>query len=275
MKTKKLTTKKIRSSKVKNGSTPLSALTCYDFQTAQAFNETDLDIILVGDSLANVILGLSDTVKVSLDEMLIFTKAVSRGAKNKFIVADVPFAGITTYEESVRNCLNYFQRSNCQALKIEGASQETIKILKRLTECGCPVMGHIGLMPQSVHQQGGYYTHGKTLENKERLLKEAFDLQDNGAFAVVLECVDKELAKEISNVLDIPTIGIGSGNYTDGQILVSNDLFGNGLYAPSFCQPLDNFFEAKKLIVSEFIQNMNNNLAGEINGRENSSFYSR
>lgn len=146
---------------------PLQMLTCYDFQTAQLLDETDIDLLLVGDSLGNVILGYETTVEVSLEEMIVFSSAVKRGAKNKFVVADLPFGTYSTFESGIENANKLFQRSKAEAIKLEGASEHHLKLIKRLTETGVPVMGHIGLTPQSVHELGGYYIHGKDEDSKE------------------------------------------------------------------------------------------------------------
>lgn len=247
---KKHTTRTLRKSKSQN----LQMLTCYDFQTAQMLNETPLDMILVGDSLGNVVLGYETTVEVTLDEMILFSSAVKRGAKEKFVVADMPFGTYASFEKGLENSLRLFQSTKVEAIKLEGASDMLCDLIQRLCDNGVPVMGHIGLRPQSVHQMGGYYTHGKTYDSAEQLKKEALKLEKAGCFAIVLECVDSDLAKEITQSLAIPTIGIGSGRQTDGQVLVLNDLLHMGKEAPpSFCTPVANLFELKKKYVTEYL----------------------
>lgn len=248
---KKQTTRSIRKSKNQN----LQMLTCYDFQTAQMLNETSLDLILVGDSLGNVVLGYETTVEVTLDEMILFSRAVKRGAPDKFVVADMPFGTYASFEKGLENSLKLFQTSKAEALKLEGASDDLCDLILRLTENGVPVMGHIGLRPQSVHQMGGYFTHGKTYDSAQQLKKEAQKLEKAGCFAIVLECVDSEIAQEITQDLQIPTIGIGSGQKTDGQVLVLNDLLHMGKNdPPSFCTPIANLYEIKKQCVEEYLK---------------------
>ena len=252
---KKHNTRSLREHKIQNGKAPLQMLTCYDFQTAGLLNETEIDLLLVGDSLGNVILGYETTVEVSLEEMIVFCSAVKRGAPDKFVVADLPFGTYSTFEKGIENATKLFQSSKAEAVKLEGARAHHLELIKRLTETGIPVMGHIGLTPQSVHEMGGYYLHGKDEKSQERLLKEATDLEKAGAFCVVLECVKEELSKTISESLTIPTIGIGSGDYTDGQVLVLNDLLHMGKNdPPKFCTPVANFYDLKKDAVENYLQ---------------------
>lgn len=233
----------------------INMLTCYDFQTAQILDKSAVDIILVGDSVGNVILGYETTIEVSLDEMKIFCAAVKRGAPNKFVVGDLPFGSYATYEDAINNAIDLFKSSKVEAIKLEGASETNFKIIKRLTEIGIPVMGHIGLMPQSVHSQGGYYKHGKTSHEKNKLMQEAIALEDAGCFAVVLECVESDASKVITEKLTIPTIGIGSGPFCQGQVLVLNDLLGMTPNAPNFVKPLANFYLEKSKIIDSYLNN--------------------
>lgn len=255
-----LNTKIIRQFKKIKENKSLSMLTCYDYQNACMLNETSLDMILVGDSLGNVILGYETTINVTLNDMITFASAVKRGAKNKFVVADMPFGSYAILQDGVRNAIKLFQSSNVQALKIEGAGQTQLDIIKALTSSGVPIMGHIGLIPQSVHQLGGYYKHGKSTKDQEYLKKSAKDLEDAGVFAIVLECIEENLSEEITNGLNIPTIGIGSGNNTDGQVLVINDLLNSGPTAPpSFCKPICNLYQMKKELIENFLTTYGNN----------------
>lgn len=251
----KLNTRKIRNHKKKATQKSLQMLTCYDFQTAQLLNETNLDLILVGDSLGNVILGLENTIEVTLETMSLFSKAVKKGAPNKFVIADLPFGTYSCMEIALKSATELFQKSNVEALKLEGAFPFQIEIIKRLTQIGIPIMGHIGLTPQSVHEQGGYFTHGKNQESKIKLIEEAKALELAGCFAIVLECIESDLATEITNLLKIPTIGIGSGVNTDGQVLVINDLFHLGKSTPpKFCTPIANFYELKKQLLNDYLK---------------------
>lgn len=240
--------------RMKNDKNRIQMLTCYDFQTAAVLNQTELDLILVGDSVGNVVLGYDTTVEVSLEEMRIFGAAVRRGAPDKFIVVDMPFGSYATLESGLRNAIHLFQNTKAEALKLEGANPINLELIKRLTETGIAVMGHIGLQPQSVHAQGGYFKHGKEQNDRERLLQESISLQEAGCFAIVLEFVEDSLATEISKKLNIPTIGIGSGVDVDGQVLVINDLLGMGEQAPGFVKPIANLFQVKKMAIDKYLQ---------------------
>ena len=252
----KLNTRQIRSFKKKsNNDRPLQMLTCYDYQTAQLLNESNLDLILIGDSLGNVILGYEHTIEVSVDTMALFSKAVKKGSPDKFVIADLPFGSYATLDLGIANSIKLFQQSGVEALKLEGAFPFELELIERLTQIGIPVMGHIGLTPQSVHEQGGFFTHGKNQNDQERLLKEAIALQTAGCFSIVLECVEENLAKIITDQLHIPTIGIGSGQVTDGQVLVINDLLHLGKNdPPKFCKPITNLYEIKKQLLTEYLK---------------------
>jgi 3-methyl-2-oxobutanoate hydroxymethyltransferase len=248
---KKLTLRDIKTTKGKK----LQVLTCYDFQTASMLNQTDLDMILVGDSLGNVMLGYETTIEVTLNEMEIFSKAVRRGAPNKFLIVDMPFGSYSTIPQGIASATKLFQSTRAEAIKLEGAYPHELKLIERLTQTGVPVMGHIGLTPQSVHQLGGYYIHGRTESSAEKLIREARALENAGAFAIVLEMVEEKLASEITRSVSIPTIGIGSGNKTDGQVLVINDLLKLGPNTPpKFCTPIANLFETKKELIEKYLQ---------------------
>lgn len=255
---KALTTKSIRKFKKKSQGRALQMLTCYDFQTARVLSETELDMLLVGDSLGNVVLGYDTTVNVSLEEMKIFGAAVTRGASNKFVVVDMPFGTYNTVEEGLKNATDLFKTTQAQAIKIEGAFPYQLELCERLTQIGIPVVGHIGLTPQSVHQQGGYYTHGKTEASGKLLMESARSLEKAGAFSIVLECVEEALSNSITDALSIPTIGIGSGKNTDGQVLVINDLLGLTEKAPSFCQPIANLSGYKKELIQKYLNEQKN-----------------
>jgi 3-methyl-2-oxobutanoate hydroxymethyltransferase len=254
---KKLNTRKIRSFKKSLEKRSLSMLTCYDFQTAKMLQETPLDMILVGDSLGNVILGYDTTVKVSITEMEIFSSAVKRGAEDKFVIADLPFGTYNTLEDGLKNATSLFQKSGCEAIKLEGAFDHQLALIKRLTQVGIPVMGHIGLTPQSVHEQGGYYVHGKDEKSSKSLIHQAVELEKSGCFSIVLECVEKKVAKEITEKLTVPTIGIGSGTDVDGQVLVINDLLKLGSdYPPSFCTPVIDLYSIKKEAINNYLEKL-------------------
>jgi 3-methyl-2-oxobutanoate hydroxymethyltransferase len=252
---KKLNLRDIRKSKQKN----LQVLTCYDFQTAILLNQSDLDMILVGDSLGNVMLGYETTIEVSLTEMEIFAAAVRRGAPDKFLIVDMPFGSYSTISQGIHSATKLFQKTRAEAVKLEGAFPYQLKLIERLTQTGIPVMGHIGLTPQSVHQLGGYFTHGKNESSADRLMKEAKALEAAGVFSLVLEMVEESVATEISKALSIPTIGIGSGKKTDGQVLVINDLLKLGPnMPPKFCTPVADLFQTKKDLINQYLVDQRN-----------------
>ena len=255
-----LNTRVIKKSKRQETGTPLSMLTCYDHQTASLLDETGLDMILVGDSVGNVILGYENTIEVTLEDMITFGSAVKRGAKNTFVIVDLPFGSYSTVEQGLESAISLFQKTKAEAVKLEGAFPYQLELIERLTQVGIPVMGHIGLTPQSVHQLGGHYTHGKNDTAKERLMTEALALQNAGIFSLVLECVTAELATDITSELTIPTIGIGSGDKTDGQVLVTNDLLKMGPgRVPRFCTPIANLYEMKRELINSYLKELTQN----------------
>jgi 3-methyl-2-oxobutanoate hydroxymethyltransferase len=248
---KKLNLRDIKKSK----GNKLQVLTCYDFQMATLLNESDLDMILVGDSLGNVILGYDTTLEVSLMEMDIFGRAVRRGAPDKFLIMDLPFGSYSTVGQGIHSATKLFQSTKCEAVKLEGAFPYQLKLIERLTQTGIPVMGHIGLTPQSVHQLGGYFTHGKNEDDAARLMNEARALQSAGCFSIVLEMVEESVATRITSELQIPTIGIGSGKKTDGQVLVLNDLLKLGpKQPPKFCLPIADLYQVKKDLIQRYLK---------------------
>ena len=211
--------------KKRNGQ-KITMLTAYDFPTAQAMDEIGVDMILVGDSLGNVVLGYENTLFVTMEEMLHHTKAVVRGARNTMVVGDMPFLTYhLSVEDALRNAGRFIQEGGAQAVKLEGG-QERVKVVRAMVEAGIPVLGHIGLTPQSIHQLGGYRVQGKDLEAARKLIADARALEEAGCFGVVLECVPAPLAERITKEIGIPTIGIGAGPGCDGQVLVSHDLLG-------------------------------------------------
>ncbi|MEQ7049403.1 3-methyl-2-oxobutanoate hydroxymethyltransferase [Paenibacillus alvei] len=209
---------------MKKQNEPIAMVTAYDYPTARLAEEAGVDIILVGDSLGNVVLGYDSTLPVTIDDMVYHSRAVRRGAPNTFIVTDMPFM---TYHSTAAETLNgvrrIMQEGHATAVKMEGGA-EIAPMVKACVQAGVPVLGHIGLTPQSVHQIGGYRIQGKTMEDAQRLLEDALALQEAGAFGVVLELVTDEVAAYISERLEIPTIGIGAGVKCDGQVLVFHDI---------------------------------------------------
>jgi 3-methyl-2-oxobutanoate hydroxymethyltransferase len=201
-------------------------LTAYDYSTAKLVDEAGIPLILVGDSLGMVMLGHESTIPVTMDEMIHHTKAVVRGTKQALVIGDMPFMTYhISISDALRNAARFIQEGGAQAVKLEGGVT-VAEIVKRIVDCGIPVMGHIGLTPQSIHQLGGHKVQGKTPEAAKRLLKDAQALEQAGAFAVVLELVPAPLSKLITQKLGIPTIGIGAGLECDGQVQVISDLLG-------------------------------------------------
>ncbi|MBI68141.1 MAG: 3-methyl-2-oxobutanoate hydroxymethyltransferase [Chloroflexi bacterium] len=210
----------------------ITCITAYDYQMALLVEEASIEVILVGDSLGNTVLGYDSTIPVTLHDMIHHTKAVARASKSSLIVADMPFLTYNvTIEESLRNAGRLIQEGGAQAVKLEGG-KPVANVIRKLTELGIPVMGHLGLTPQSVHQMGGYMVQARTFDRAKNLMEDAQILQESGAFAVVLEAVPSELAKLVTERLSIPTIGIGAGNYCDGQIQVINDILGFSSHSP-------------------------------------------
>ncbi len=215
----------------------ITALTAYDYSSAKYFDKAGVDIILVGDSLAQVALGYGSTTEVTLEEMLVFTKAVSRGVQNALVVADMPFMSYQiSIEDAVKNAGKFIQ-AGAQAVKIEGASPYIIETITRITQSGIPVMGHLGFTPQYINTIGGHYVSGKNIETTIELTALARNLEKAGAFSVVLEMVPQESSNFITKKLTIPTIGIGGGRFCDGQILVSDDILGKyDNFCPKFAR---------------------------------------
>ena len=205
---------------------PIAMLTAYDYTMARLLDRAGIDVMLVGDSLGMVVLGYETTLPVTLDAMVHHTRAVSRGTQQALVVADMPFLTFqVSVPEAVRNAGRLIQEGGAAAVKLEGGGA-VVEVAARLVEVGIPVMGHLGLVPQSVHQLGGFRRQATLEEDAEQLLADAHALEDAGAFAVVLESIPAEVARAVTTELRIPTIGIGAGPYCDGQVLVSYDMLG-------------------------------------------------
>ncbi|PET19272.1 MULTISPECIES: 3-methyl-2-oxobutanoate hydroxymethyltransferase [Bacillus] len=215
--------------KMKEQGEPITMLTAYDYPSAKLAEEAEVDMILVGDSLGMVVLGYDSTVPVTVEDMIHHTKAVRRGAKETFIVTDMPFMSYhVSLQETMVNARRIVQESGAHALKVEGAG-EVISTIQYLTNAGIPVVAHLGLTPQSVGVLGGYKVQGKDAESAKKLIEDAKKCEEAGAIALVLECVPMQLAELISEQLTIPTIGIGAGQKVDGQVLVYHDLISYGV----------------------------------------------
>lgn len=209
-----------------NPANKITCLTAYDYPAARLLDEASVDILLVGDSLGMVVLGYESTLPVTLEEMLHHTRAVRRGAHRALVVADMPYGSYhSELAESLRNAVRFVKEAGAEAVKVEGGERR-IELIARLVEAEIPVMGHVGLTPQSIHALGGYRVQGKTPDTAEQLLRDARAVEAAGAFAVVLEAIPRELAAQITRELRIPTIGIGAGPDCDGQVLVLHDMLG-------------------------------------------------
>ena len=222
----------------------IAMLTAYDYSTAQVLEKANIDAILVGDSLAMVALGHENTYNITIEEMLIFVKAVARGAKNSFIIGDMPFMSYNlSVEQGLENAGKMIS-AGANAVKLEGCNEHILSLVKRCTESGIPVLAHLGLTPQLLNTLGGYKIQGKTAEQAEYILECAKKLEEAGAFAVVLELVPSESAEYITNNLNIPTIGIGAGVGCSGQIVVTDDILGKFTdFAPKFVKKFANLHD--------------------------------
>lgn len=217
----KMNITKIKNSKNKK---KLTVITAYDALFAKLFEDT-ADMILVGDSLNMSFAGKSDTLSATLDQMIYHTKAVCAGAKTAFVITDMPFGTYINKDQALQNAIKVYQETNAAAIKIEGG-EDRADIIKHLTSNSIAVMGHIGLMPQYVRSEGGYKVRGKTKEDEEQLIRDAIAVEKAGAFSIVVEGVMSSVAKRITEAVNIPIIGIGAGNVTDGQVLVWSDMLG-------------------------------------------------
>ncbi|HET7108095.1 MAG TPA: 3-methyl-2-oxobutanoate hydroxymethyltransferase [Candidatus Acidoferrum sp.] len=231
----------------------ITCLTAYDYPTARLMDEAGVDVVLVGDSVAMVVLGYESTLPLTMEESLHHTKAVRRGVQRALVVADMPFG---TYQgdvnEALKNAVRFVKEAGAEAVKVEGGERR-LEVIARLTEAEIPVMGHVGLTPQSVHTMGGYRVQGKTERAAEQLLRDARAVEAAGAFSIVLEGIPRELAAEITKTVRIPTIGIGAGPDCDGQILVLHDLLGLTFQEPpKFARRYANVGEVISQAVREY-----------------------
>ena len=234
----------------------IAVLTAYDYPTARLLDEAGVPVILVGDSLGMVVLGYDSTLPVTVDDMIHHTKAVARGTRNGLLIGDMPFLSYhISVEETVRNAGRFVQEGGAQAVKLEGG-QSVIEKIQAIIKAQIPVLGHLGLTPQSVNAMGGFKLQGKDIETARQILDDALLLQDAGVFGIVLECVPSALARIITEKLDIPTIGIGAGAQCDGQVLVIQDLLGmfrqmRPKFVKTFAQGGDTVVTAVKQYIDE------------------------
>jgi len=251
----------------KNSQQKITMLACYDYISACLLAKTEIDCLLVGDSLAMVVYGLPNTTGATVEMMVAHTRAVARGAPNKFIITDLPFL---SYRKSLSESVSVAQKimqAGAHAVKLEGAAGN-LELIAHLTQSGTPVMGHLGLTPQSFYALGGYAIQGKTKTAQKKLMAESQALAAAGVFAIVLECVPSIVAKAITKKLTIPTIGIGAGKYTDGQVLVLQDLLGmNPDFKPKFVRT---FLNSSKLIQQSITKYITAVRTGEFPSHEHS-----
>jgi len=255
---KRVTTKAL--SLLKKNKVKISSLTAYDFITAKLLDEAGIDLLLVGDSLSNVFQGNETTLPVTMDEMIYHTKAVAKGVQRAMIVVDMPFMSYQlNVDEAFRNAGRIMKETPAGAVKLEGG-ERIAETINKITNHGLPVMGHIGLLPQSIHSYGGYSERGKTDEEAQEILKDAKIVEEAGAFAVVLEKIPAKLAKEVTTSISIPTIGIGAGVNCDGQILVTPDMLGlNTDFHPRFVRYYAKLAEEINKAVKSYINDVKNN----------------
>lgn len=242
---------------MKRAGEKITALTAYDYPTARLLDESGIDIILVGDSVGMVVLGYEDTTRVTLAEMLHHTRAAARGVKRALLVADMPINTYDTPEQAVATARELVQ-AGAQAVKLEGGASHARRI-EAIVQSGIPVMGHIGMLPQSVREEGGYRLKGRSQSEVEQLIMDGHAVEKAGSFAVVLEIVKSDAAKQITDAIGIPTIGIGSGEHCDGQILVTHDLIGLfPWFTPKFVSPAARVADEIRRAATAFIERTRN-----------------
>jgi 3-methyl-2-oxobutanoate hydroxymethyltransferase len=244
--------------KAKKNGNKISAITAYDYNTAKLASEAGIELILVGDSLGMVVQGHRNTIPVTMDQMIYHTKLVSRANPDSFIVGDMPYGSYQiSPEESLRNAVLFIKEGGAQAIKLEGG-RERFNVIKAILEIDIPVMGHLGLTPQSLHKLGGFKVQGKLKDKADRMIEDAKIMEQLGVFSIILEAIPKDLAKVISESISIPTIGIGAGPYCDGQILVFNDLVGLSYheYIPKFVRRYANTGAIINKSIREYIKDI-------------------
>ncbi len=254
--------------KMKREGEKISMLTAYDYSIATLVDEAGVDMILVGDSLGMVVLGYDSTLPVTMEDMLHHTKAVSRAVKRAMVIGDMPFMSYqVSAEEAMKNAGRLMQEAGAHGVKLEGG-QEVAEAVRKITASGIPLVGHLGLTPQSIHQLGGYKVQGKDEKAAIRMMNDAKALEEAGAFCLVLECVPAKLAGEISRALTIPTIGIGAGVECDGQVLVVNDMLGMfEKFTPKFVKKYAELSKQTQTAVGQYVEEVK---SGTFPGKEHS-----
>ena len=246
---------------MKKSGEKISMLTAYDASFAGLIDAAGIDMVLVGDSLGNVLLGYNSTVPVTMEEMLHHSKAASRGIKQSLLVGDMPFMSYQVSESAaIANAGRFLKEAGCDAVKLEGGT-EVCETVKAIVKAGIPVMGHIGLTPQTASQLGGYKVQGKDADSAKRLLQSARDLEAAGAFSIVLECIPAQLSELITKTVAMPTIGIGAGKHCDGQVLVTHDMVGMfEKFIPSFVRQYANLAPQIKKAVAAYQEEVKNGI---------------
>ena len=236
----------------------ITMLTAYDFTFAQIFDAAGIDILLIGDSLGNVVQGQSTTLPVTLEESIYHTRLVARGTRRALVVGDMPFGSYqVSPEDAVRNAIRFVKEGGAQAVKLEGGSA-VFDTIARIVAAEIPVMGHVGLTPQAIHRMGGHRVQGRTEASRQRVIDDAQAVEDAGAFAVVLEGMPLELAQQVTAALSIPTLGIGAGVHCDGQVLVMHDLLGLSDWTPSFVKQYANLGALASQAARSFAEDVTN-----------------
>ncbi len=241
--------------KMKDTGEKITMLTAYDYPFARLLDECGVDILLIGDSVGNVMMGYDNTLPVTVDDIIYHTRAVVKARKRSLVVADMPFMSYqVSIKEAKRNAGRLIQEGEAEAVKLEGG-ESMEAVIKAISEIDIPVMGHIGLTPQSIHRMGGYKVQGKDESQRQKLIADALAVQRAGAFSIVLEAIPLELAREITQTLHIPTIGIGAGINCDGQVLVIHDVLGlSGEFRPKFVKQYVQLEKPVKQAVNDFIR---------------------
>jgi len=246
-------------SKMKQNGQKIAMITAYDYASARCVAATDMDIILVGDSLGMVVLGYADTLQVTMEDIISHSAAVRRGAPNTFVISDMPYLSYHLGLEAAKaNAAALMVKGQANAVKLEGGSASRLAAIRAIVDIEIPVCAHLGLTPQSVHKFGGYKVQGKSPEEHEEIFIQAQEVQRAGAFMLVLEGIPEQLGKEISEALSIPTIGIGAGRYTDGQVLVYHDLLGYNEQLPKFVKPYANLQKLSTEAIQNYLQEVKN-----------------
>ncbi len=236
----------------------ITMLTAYDFTFAQIFDAAGIDILLIGDSLGNVVQGQNTTLPVTLEESIYHTRLVARGTRRALVVGDMPFGSYqVSPEEAVRNAIRFVKEGGAQAVKLEGGTA-VFDTIARIVAAEIPVMGHVGLTPQAIHRMGGHRVQGRTEKSRQRVIDDAQAVEDAGAFAVVLEGMPVDLAQQVTAALSIPTIGIGAGVHCDGQVLVMHDLLGLSDWTPSFVKQYANLGALASQAARSFAEDVTN-----------------